>query len=563
MSKSKKSQVLVAASCLAMLSLFLSDITFSKSSTVRRLLLGEGYDFYATDARDLTEEMKYVMEEEMFDAQEEAHREHAFLHNLIDAEGEEIFDDPWHDPFGTGGYEEPLYDHDEISARALNRLRLLRDPTLDLVHDLRYMMLGHPSAILKYGHYGQMYSYPALISHGGTPGQITRRVAHIGDGLSGPRYISSCLQSLVEEYAAYPEHQNMDVIVLDYFSKATDGLYPLVRRLRARYPDAIIIVLRVWKPTHINWIKDGKRRGSLKDWGDHMSQLLNKTLRYGTEEWFYYFNKTRVQLEWQDFTDRDRILHHVVQEFGVKLFRLETDINPKMAIWKNHDMFYPDYVHVSVIGHRHLYFAIMHFVNEAVNEEGYDPSTAQQSTWGQGDSCHSWYTDGVINVRKSNNLKKEEFRVGARSTNYDSHVVYALSTGMDHPNSGGHIWVNNPFHGPRHLILSYMTTGPAPSKYPTVDITVETLQGTVINATTLVPLTTLYESKLVHAIKTSVVATIPHGEFKLFWSRQETGRLGETRPFRITAVQVVSTDVVEGGVMGPPAYFDSLGQFGP
>eukprot|EP00957_Ditylum_brightwellii_P160646 12229772-Ditylum_brightwellii.AAC.1 len=92
---------------------------------------------------------------------------------------------------------------------------------------------------------------------------------------------------------------------------------------------------------------------------------------------------------------------------------------------------------------------------------------------------------------------------------------------------------------------------------------VGTLQGYMTNTTMLVLLMALYKSKLVHEIKTTVVATIPYGEFKLSWSQQEMGQLGHMRPFCITAVQVVSTDVVEGGVMGPPAYFDSLGQFGP
>eukprot|EP00957_Ditylum_brightwellii_P188904 14379540-Ditylum_brightwellii.AAC.1 len=124
-----------------------------------------------------------------------------------------------------------------------------------------------------------------------------------------------------------------------------------------------------------------------------------------------------------------------------------------MAICKNNDMFYPDYVNVSVIGHCHVYFAIMNFVKEAV-DTGYEPSSAKQSTWVQGDLCSAWYTDRVI-----------------------LHVVYASSTGLAHHNDGGHIKVKNLFDGPRHLILLYMATGPAPSKYPIVDITVGTLQG--------------------------------------------------------------------------------------
>jgi hypothetical protein len=51
-----------------------------------------------------------------------------------------------------------------------------------------------------------------------------------------------------------------DVIVLEYYMMAGDGLALLARRLRERFPDAIIVILRLWAPDRIWRNGDGSQK---------------------------------------------------------------------------------------------------------------------------------------------------------------------------------------------------------------------------------------------------------------------------------------------------------------
>ena len=51
----------------------------------------------------------------------------------------------------------------------------------------------------------------------------------------GPNYPSICTQTLIGNDNVY------DIIILEYFSMVYDGLLQLVKRLRQRFPDAILI----------------------------------------------------------------------------------------------------------------------------------------------------------------------------------------------------------------------------------------------------------------------------------------------------------------------------------
>mmetsp|Transcript_7140 Transcript_7140/g.9674 ORF Transcript_7140/g.9674 Transcript_7140/m.9674 type:complete len:556 (+) Transcript_7140:194-1861(+) len=546
-----KLSIMVAVT-IAMLDL-LSDLTMSKSYL--RILVGEGLHGYYRDygyevGETISEEMKYVYEEEIFDSHQEA------THNFAQNTGVR---DLWHEdnPWGIHAEEYDNHDHEAISQEALRRLRLLSDPTHQVTRRLKYMVLGHPTSIIRYGVYDPQYSYPFLLSKNHAT-EATRSVTRVADGLSGPKYVSVCTESLIKEALGKDGH--FDVIVLDYFSKAIDGLYELAGRLRHRYPDAIIIILRLWKPVHINWMKKGERRGSLRDWGLHLSEKYGRTIRYGTEEWFEHLNKTSLKLEWQDFTERDGVVHAIEQDFGAKTFRLEMERDdPKLTLAQHHELFYPDYTHVSVLGHRHLYYAIMEFVREGLRTY---PKVGHVTAgdWGAGDSCHSWYLSGKLPTDNHiEGLKMEEFRL---SHSLSSHFVHGASTGVQRPNKSGWMRIHNPFSGDRNLIISYMAIGPAPCQYPLTEITVYDLQSNLISKVTANPCTNKHGRQVVHTINTLMVGSIPPGYVNLRWSRLSEPVGAPALPFRLTAVQVVGEDVYEGGVLGPIAYFDSIGQFG-
>ena len=61
----------------------------------------------------------------------------------------------------------------------------------------------------------------------------------------GPNYPATCTATMIGE-GVY------DVFVLEYFMRAKDGLATLSRRIRERFPDAIIIFLLNWDPSIIN-----------------------------------------------------------------------------------------------------------------------------------------------------------------------------------------------------------------------------------------------------------------------------------------------------------------------
>jgi hypothetical protein len=78
-----------------------------------------------------------------------------------------------------------------------------------------------------------------------------------------------------------------DVIVLEYYMMAGDGLALLARRLRERFPDAIIVILRLWAPDRIWRNGDGSQKvhneiGLLK-MGSAVALFTTKNLKKNTK----------------------------------------------------------------------------------------------------------------------------------------------------------------------------------------------------------------------------------------------------------------------------------------
>ena len=58
---------------------------------------------------------------------------------------------------------------------------------------------------------------------------------------TGPNYPAACISSMIGEQA-------FDVIVLEYFLRGPEGLMTFALRLRERFPNAIIIMTKLWGP---------------------------------------------------------------------------------------------------------------------------------------------------------------------------------------------------------------------------------------------------------------------------------------------------------------------------
>jgi len=389
------------------------------------------------------------------------------------------------------------------------------------IEDLRFLSFGATNAITN-GSPDWKSSYPYLLSS--DPEKILLPTI----GSVGPKYPSICTQSLIAERAGPGGNQEFDVIVLDYHMRAIDGLYELTKRLRFRYPNAIIILLRLWRPVHIVWYQDNAPVGNLKDWAD------SKNLEFGSAQ--FHNNLRDADVRWQTYNEKDKVFNQIQKDLDAEVFSMPQSSDPKIALWRYKQLFNKDFNHLSKAGHDFIHAGIDSILESKFRDFHLNTVVG---TWGDGDECHSWFSSGRVHLERSRNTMVETFKT--------DNVQFALSTGTNDVGGSGWVVVNNRFDGPRNLILSYMVSGP-PSMYPKTKIEIYPYQGDADPiSNTLNPTTYEYGKVPVHDVHTKKVATIPPGAWKVVWTPLE-----ETpRPFRLTGVHVVSTEITEGGVNGP------------
>ena len=104
----------------------------------------------------------------------------------------------------------------------------------------RDLLGGH----LRYAAFGSGNTYGASDSltsrYQSYPYLISEDIHNYALFSGGPNYPSACAETMVGDDHTY------DVILLDYYLLANDGLLELAKRLRARFPHAILIFLEIW-----------------------------------------------------------------------------------------------------------------------------------------------------------------------------------------------------------------------------------------------------------------------------------------------------------------------------
>ena len=109
-----------------------------------------------------------------------------------------------------------------------------------------------------------------------------------------PDYPAACLHSIMGDKAEY------DVIILEYFMVMGDDVLTLSKRLKERFPDAVVILLKDWYPEMVSWHRDTDGEWeSLRQWakrahgyGDHYDWIQRPELQEKFREvdgWFWNF----------------------------------------------------------------------------------------------------------------------------------------------------------------------------------------------------------------------------------------------------------------------------------
>ena len=262
-------------------------------------------------------------------------------------------------------------------------------------------------------------------------------VTNLAKRATGPAYPALCTQSLVGT-------RLYDVIVLEYYMDNANKIIKLAQRLRGRFPDALILFVKLWLPSRYRNKTAPRGKKSMKNWAkangydDHNSKEFKKflTSETGPDDWDL--------LEKPDYGENVRAAADAV---GGHMINLPNPINAHDAILSYGQYFLPDMIHFSPIGHDYIKQAI----ENAIKESQFFKRQNKVNPWAERDECDDWHESGKTKEYHSEELQMIEYSNGK----------FALEV----PPSGGYIQLLNPMQHEAHVYLNFLTTGPD-KKYP-------------------------------------------------------------------------------------------------
>ena len=370
-------------------------------------------------------------------------------------------------------------------------------------------------------------TYPKLLSQGAKNYAIRA---------SSPNYPRACAQSMISD-------EIFDVIVLEYFIRGYAGLIPLVKRLRERFPDSLIIILREWNP-HMNviveeYIETNEMKGKKNtmtacgwiqknnfDIYDH--NQLKKAMDESKEN-------DNIKWKWTKILDQDKIniQEKAANLFGAYILPMDRPDHPEDWIKYAH-LFANDCHHKSAQGHEDVAKRIRQFIKwKGITKQ------PRVNEWGYHDSCVSWFESGdTSGIEYTKNIKLEKFA-------NKNGPKFALSFFQN----AGSITLTNPSKNYMALYLAYMTTGPGTSKYPKTEVQIIHASGDMAeNNQPNIPYTITLDVQAsnawgnsgvdVHVQKLKEIGMIPPGQTILNFKA-----LNKTQwPFRLVSVVVSRKD---------------------
>lgn len=375
---------------------------------------------------------------------------------------------------------------------------------------------------LRYLAFGTSRTWGAGIGrdrHHAFPWQLSRDATNLAIRASGPEYPSLCTYSMVGD-SIY------DVIVLEYYSDV-GNILQLAKRLRQRFPKAIMIFLRIWNPSQLSYRPAANQ--NIRYWFKQTnftsihSPLFHKFLREETspEDWRFH-----------RFVDSARKQDEAIQSVDGVLIKMPQPRDMREALAQNAHLYAEDMVHWSIAGHQY----IANRIRKVLEEKG---ATRQDTVnpWDSKDFCQSWFETGQTTVEHSANMNIKRLTTDQNlPKHYRDYGKYA----MEAPSSDNEVsWitVHNPTPNPANVFARYMAMGPE-TKYPRTILrlnhTVSSSEGGIL----VHPLLEGYD-RYVHLNQVKHVGSIPPGYNRLLIKPTEANK---ECPFRITGVVVSSTE---------------------
>jgi hypothetical protein len=327
-----------------------------------------------------------------------------------------------------------------------------------------------------------------------------------------------CTQSVVGNHAIY------DLILLEYYvNGAENGLAELARRLRTRFPEAIIIVMKFYGPF------DALRASSADkdDWQTLAEYKKASNIPAGElNELVNAIEKDTGVWRFREHPNSDKAINRVVREIGGYQFHLPQSDTPKKTL-VNYLRFFDKNMNQLLANRGHEWVADMcrQIVNRHILANQKPQRQVKRATvgsWGKGDSCNVWKTTGGMPHEFSNTLVLNQFD--------EKHGKFALEV-----DGSGWLDVQNDFHDARVLYLSFMASD-VPGAYPDAIASI---------AGKSVPLSSNAQGKdknKVGVIRTIPVGTIPPGTTTRVTLTSSKG--SAANPFRLVGTTITNGEIV-------------------
>jgi len=279
-------------------------------------------------------------------------------------------------------------------------------------------------------------TYPKLI---GAP--YFDHVDNFAKKETGTDYPSLCLETILTEGGETAQglscaNRSYDLIFVEFAVNGMSWLPSLLRRLKERYPDAVIVFVRLWS-------------------------VLGDAVERGTGRTVFELGKdVSIDWVWNENADIEQfhkgIKAFVSNEINEFYYELPKPEKPLDAIDKG--WFTGDWQHLSGNGHALVADDIIRFLTSNENIVHRLISNEKRlGSWSWGDRCYSWLENGKIPSKPTFHYD------GARLTNGNHTWLLEFS------NSGGVLRFNSGFPIPVPLSLGYMTQQ-VPAEYPEVSV---------------------------------------------------------------------------------------------
>lgn len=231
-----------------------------------------------------------------------------------------------------------------------------------------------------------------------------------------------------------------DVIVFEYHLLVDDYLMLLAQRLRARFPKATMIFLRIWLPFQFRHVptKQAVLPMIRERYGAVPTMTAPKMLAglvEGTKPEDWIFNERH---------DKKAMLDRIAAQVGGHVWDMPRPENCIEAMAQYGRYYTPDMNHYTPPGHRFFAMEIIKLLHELKARE-----TTQLGKWEDEDSCALWYETGMLSVV------------------HIAPMVNFLRTryGLEFPSPNNYILAKNPLNRAAFVWIDYMAAAPA-GTYP-------------------------------------------------------------------------------------------------